>query len=262
MFFYLVTSGHILPPFLLQMTASHCLQKWKWWLTLVWPLLWGQMCLCDNFSLALCLAFQKLGKQKKCQISTAPQRVETHQPLLALTRHLCSLSSRRGTSKAAKLKGSCVKNKESGGGEARSTQDVSRCWPWNVHFVGERCEEVVAYCSRASQRCFIKHGPVRWEGREEGAFNVSVTWGDTAEGYHPSKQTTDKYVEWLDAMEMGGNFTDPLLHFFFACNFGKTPRGAKVKHTGLIMDRIVFSSTVCFCLQLNNSVLVDKQMIY
>lgn len=212
------------PPFLLQMTAKHCLQKWKWWPTLVWPLLGGQMCLCDNFFPFSLPCFSKWGKQQKCQISTA-RRVKTHQHLLALTRHLCSPFPRHGTSKAAKLKGSRGEN-DCRGGEVRSMQDVGRSWPWNVHFMGERCEEVVAYCSRASQRRFIKHWPVRWGGRREGAFNVSVTGGDTAEGYRPSKQTMDKYGKPLGAMEMAGDFTDPLCNFF-SLHFWQDPQGGK-----------------------------------
>lgn len=72
------------------MTAKRCHQKWKWWPTLAWPLWWGQMCLYDIFFLFLLPCFLKWGKQQKCQISM-PWQVETHQPLLALMRHLCSI---------------------------------------------------------------------------------------------------------------------------------------------------------------------------
>lgn len=135
MFFYLVTSRHILPPFSLQLTAKHCLQKWKWWPTLVWPLLWGQMCLCDNFFPRSLPCFSKWGKTAKCQLSTA-RRVETHQPLLALTRHLCSLFLGVELARPQSWRDLAARAKNAEEGEARSMQDVGRSWPWNVHFVG------------------------------------------------------------------------------------------------------------------------------
>lgn len=71
------------------MTAKHCHQKWKWRPTLVWPLRTDVLVWLFFFLCSL-PCFLKWGKQQKCQISTA-WRVETHQPLLALIRHLDSL---------------------------------------------------------------------------------------------------------------------------------------------------------------------------
>lgn len=239
------------------MTANHCLQKWKWWLTLVWPLLWGQMCLCDNFSLALCLAFQNVENSKNVKSRRLHNKLkhislcwpwrDTSAPFfcggeLARPQSWRDLASR--TKKAEE--GKRVPRKTSVGADPEMStlwgNVAGRLWPIAQGHHSDASSSTDPYDEKEEKR--------------EPLTSVSLEGIQLKGIVQASKQRTNTRsdsMQWRWAVTL----LTPFCIFFFAGNFGQTPRGAKVKHTGLIMNRIVFSSTVCFCLQLNNPVLVD-----
>lgn len=210
-------------------------------------------CACVIIFPSLSALLFKMVKKAKCQISTARQRVETHQPLLALTRHLCSLflgvelprpQSWRDlaarTKKAEEEK--CVQCKTS----VRTDPEMStlrgnvarRLWPIAPGHHSDASSSTDGYDEEEEEREPLTS--VSLEGIQlKGIVQASKQW---------TNSSSDS-MEWRWAVTL----LTPFCNFFLPAILAWPPRGTG-KTSRVYYGQDDFSSMVCFCLQLTNSV--------